>query len=103
MGGRTDGRAERQKLSPSTFKFLWLPLLPERMKKIQLKVRALQRSQHYPLVLGCLRGAYSEVSDGILPEFKLIRAFMVGLVTCKNEEDPSKNEVNRVVTTFLPL
>ena len=31
-------------------KFLWLPLLPERMKKIQSKVRALERSQHYPSV-----------------------------------------------------
>ena len=29
-------------------------------------------------------------------------AFMVGLVICKNEEDPSKNEGTRVVTTFLP-
>ena len=29
-------------------------------------------------------------SDGILPKFKLIQAFMVGLVTCKNEEGPSK-------------
>ena len=29
--------------------------------------------------------------------------FMVGLVTCKNEEDPSKNEDTRVVTTLLPL
>ena len=28
---------------------------------------------------------------------------MVGLVICKNEEDPSKNEGTRVVTTFLPL
>ena len=28
---------------------------------------------------------------------------MVGLVTCKNEEDPSRNEGTRVVTTFLPL
>ena len=27
----------------------------------------------------------------------------IGLVTCKNEEDPSKNEGTRVVTTFLPL
>ena len=36
-------------------------------------------------------------------DFKLIRAFMVGLVICKNEEDPSKNEGTRVVTTFLPL
>ena len=29
--------------------------------------------------------------------------FMVGLVICKNEEDPSKNEGTREVTTFLPL
>ena len=28
---------------------------------------------------------------------------MVGLVICKNEEDPYKNEGTRVVTTFLPL
>ena len=41
--------------------------------------------------------------DGILPKFKPIQAFMVGLVICKNEEDPSKNEGTRVVTTFLPL
>ena len=27
---------------------------------------------------------------------------MVGLVTCKNEEDPSKNEGTIVVTKFLP-
>ena len=29
--------------------------------------------------------------------------FIVGLVNCKNEEDPSKNEGTRVVTTFLPV
>ena len=45
----------------------------------------------------------TQVNDGILPKFKLIRAFMVGLVICKNEEDPSKNEGTRVVTTFHPL
>ena len=28
---------------------------------------------------------------------------MVGLVICKNEEDPFKIEGTRVVTTFLPL
>ena len=47
--------------------------------------------------------ATSEVSDGILPKFKLIQAIIVGLVTCKNEEDPSKNDGTRVVTIFLPL
>ena len=47
--------------------------------------------------------ANSKVSDGILPKFKPIQAFIVGLVICKNEENPSKNEGTRVVTTFPPL
>ena len=37
------------------------------------------------------------------PKFKLIRAFMNGLMTCKNEEDPIKNEGARVVTTDISL
>ena len=37
------------------------------------------------------------------PKFNPFRAFMAGLVICKNEEDPSKNEGTRVVTTFLQL
>ena len=32
---------------------------------------------------------------------KLIEVFMVVLVTCKNEEDPIKNEGARVVTTLF--
>ena len=35
-----------------------------------------------------------------LPNFELIRDFIVGLVTCKNEEDPIKNEGARVFTTL---
>ena len=34
----------------------------------------------------------SVVGNGILPKFKLIQAFMVVLIICKNEEDPPKNE-----------
>ena len=41
-------------------------------------------------------------SDANLPKFELIRAFMHGLDTCKNE-DPIKNEGARVFTRFLPL
>ena len=37
------------------------------------------------------------------PKFELIQAFMVVLVTCKNEEDPIKNEGSRVLTRFSPL
>ena len=38
-----------------------------------------------------------------LPKFELIQAFMHVLVTCKNEEDPIKNEGARAFTRFLPL
>ena len=44
-------------LSSNSFKFLWLSLLPERMKKIQSKVRALKRSQYYSSVLKILKGS----------------------------------------------
>ena len=37
------------------------------------------------------RAANSIIRGGILPKFKLIRVFMVVLVTWKNEDDPIKN------------
>ena len=49
------------------------------------------------------RAANSKVSDGILPKFELIQAYIVVLVSCKNEEDPFKNEGARVLTRFSPL
>ena len=49
------------------------------------------------------RAAYSKDSSGILPKFELIQAFIVVLFTCKNEEDPIKNEGARVLTIFSPL
>ena len=39
-----------------------------------------------------LKAANSVVGDGILTKFKLIQAFMVDLVTCKNETDPFKSK-----------
>ena len=42
--------------------------------------------------------ANSTVQGLILPNFKPIRYFIVVLVTCKNEDNPSKNEGARVVT-----
>ena len=66
-------------------------------------MKELEWSQHYSLIFLTLKGANSEVSDGILPKFKLIQAFIVSLFICKNDEDPGKNEGTRVVTTFLPL
>ena len=38
-----------------------------------------------------------------LLKFELIQAFMHVLDTCKNEEDPIKNEGARVFTRFIPL
>ena len=40
---------------------------------------------------------------GIPPKFELIEAFIIVLVTCKNEKDPIKNEGYRMLTRFSPL
>ena len=41
---------------------------------------------------------FSAAQGQLTPKFKLIQAFMVGLVTCKNEEDPSKNDYKGQLT-----
>ena len=46
--------------------------------------------------------ANSIIGDGILTKFKLIQAFIVVLLICKNKEDPFKIESTRAVKTFLP-
>ena len=46
------------------------------------------------------RAANSAVHGRIWPNFELVQDFMAVLVTCKNEEDPIKNEGARVFTTF---
>ena len=46
--------------------------------------------------------AQGQLSQNLM-KFKFIQAFMVVLVTCKSEEDLSKNEGSREVATFLPL
>ena len=75
---------------------LWLSSIPARMKKIRSKMKT-QECRFFRRS----RAANSEVSGGILPKFKLIQAFIVVLVTCKNEEDPIKNEGARVLTSLL--
>ena len=49
------------------------------------------------LILTSIKGRNSVTN---LPKFELIQAFMHVLDTCKNEEDPIKNEGARVVTTL---
>ena len=46
---------------------------------------------------------YSAVLGRIELKFKLIQAYMIVLITCKNDEDPIKNEGDRVLTTFSPF
>ena len=75
--------------------------LPARMKMIHSKI-----SGHniFPLFLWEFsrrtRAANSAVFSPTWPNFKLVRDFKVVLVTCKNEEDPTKNEGARVFTTL---
>ena len=49
------------------------------------------------------RAANSAVSGGIPQEFKHIQAFMAVLVTCKNEEDPTKNEGARMLKDYMSV
>ena len=83
--------------------------IPARMKKIKLKMKAVDCSQdfsHYK-PMGFFsrrsRAANSAFLGTIWPNFELVRDIMDVLVTCKYEEDPIKNEDARVDTTFSPL
>ena len=49
------------------------------------------------------RAVNSAVHGEIPPKFELIQALMVVVLTCKNVEDPIKNEGARVLTRFLPI
>ena len=57
----------------------------------------------YDIIFRRSMATHSEVSGGILPKFELMQAFIVVLITCKNEEDPIKNEGARVLTRFSTL
>ena len=66
-------------------------------------MKALDWSQHYQSIFKMLKGSLLHKGDGILTEFKLIQAFIVILLICKDEYDLLKNESTRVVTTIHPL
>ena len=49
-----------------------------------------------------LKGSLNPTVQGLIRlNLEPIQAFMVDLVTCKNEEDPIKNEDPKVVTTLF--
>ena len=87
-----------------------MSLLPARMRKIQSNMKALVCSKHVSnyKYMGFFsrrsRAADSAVGGLIWPNFELIRDFMVVNVTCKNEEDPFKNDdALKVFKTFSPF
>ena len=83
-----------------------MSLIPAKMKKIQLKMKALECSQdfsHYKSMGDFSRrsrAANSAVLGPIWPNFILVRDVIDVLVTCKYEEDPIKNGGARVDTTL---
>ena len=85
-----------------------MSLLPVRMKMIQLKIKGLEWSQHSSyyksMFFSDAQGQLTRQSMiGFWPNSELIRTLMVFLITCKNQEDPIKNEGARVLRTFSPL
>ena len=66
-------------------------------------MKALEWSQHYIAIFWRSRTANSVAGDWLWPKIKLIQTFMGVLVTCKNEEDPFKNESASVVITDLQM
>ena len=84
-----------------------IKFLPARMK-IQSKMKALEWSQHFSHYkpgdfFRRSRAANSAVLGPIWPNFELVPDVMDVLVTCKDKEDPIKNESARVVTRCFPL
>ena len=71
--------------------------IPARMKKIQLKMKALECYGNFSR---CSRAANSAVLGPIWRNFELVRDVTGVLVTCKYEEDLIKNEGSRVLTTL---
>ena len=84
-----------------------MSLLPARMKKIQLKnegARVLTRFlalKVYGIFFRRSRAANSAVLGQIWLKFEHIQDIMVLLLTCKNKEDPIKNEGARVFTLYI--
>ena len=72
-------------------------------------MKALEWSQHFShyksmgIFFKRSGAANSSVPGPILTNFEPIPDFMGVLVTCKNKEEPIKNEESIVVTRFFPL
>ena len=96
-------------LNLNTSKLSCMSLIPARMKKIQLKMKALECSQDFSQYksMGIFSDAQGQLTLKSLVrsgrKFELVRDVIDVLVTCKYEEDLIKNEGAKVFTRFLPL
>ena len=87
-------------------KFSCISSLPARTKMIQSKMKELEWSQRFSHYKSMgffsrrLKAANSAALSLIWPNFEHFRDFMVVLFTCKNEEDPIKDEGASVLTTL---
>ena len=70
-----------------------------------IKMKGLEWSQHcsHYKSMGIFPDAQGQLTPQSWPNFELICTLLVVLITCKNEEDPIKNEGARVLRTFSPL
>ena len=81
------------------FQYFMVVLVTCKNDEGPLKMKALEWSQHFSdcKSLGIFQTLKGAVRGWLLLKYKLIRSFMVVLVTCKNEEDQIKNAGARLV------
>ena len=67
-----------------------------------IKMKSLSSKQHFPQSMRPSRAANSPANGQNWAKIKFVRDFITVLVICKFDEDPNKNEVAIVRTTFSP-
>ena len=81
-----------------------MSLLPARMKMIQSKMKGQHCSYYKSMFFLNTQGELTLQSMiGFWPNFELIRTLMGFLITCKNQEDPIKNEGAIVLRTNFSI
>ena len=83
--------------------------LPASMKRIRSRTAEKKRRhrfshhKHIRIFFRCSRAANSTVCGPSRPKFKLVRALMHVIITCKYEKDRMKNSREKVETPFSPF
>ena len=75
-----------------------------RMKKIETRATTTFPPLYvYGDFSRCSRAGHSAVQDRMWPNLKLMRDLVVVIITCKNEEDPIKNEGASVAQNHMSI